>query len=77
VILPEEMDALDDDEDSAVHIDVLGYHQPGLYVKYYADEHARDAFRSYFPDGMPDHVDPPYDRDSRLPVPRWMTDDET
>ena len=77
VTLPEEMDALDDTENSAVHVDVLGYDQPALYLKYYADERVREAFRPYFPDGIPAHEDPPFDRDSRLPAPWWMTDDNS
>lgn len=45
-LLPEEMPALDVDESSAWHVDVLGYDKPELYLKYYADEktppHDRD-----------------------------------
>ena len=67
-ILPEEMPALDRDESSAWHVDVLGYDKPELYLKYYADERTREAWRREFPDDpMPARQDPPYDRDSRLP----------
>jgi hypothetical protein len=39
-----------------------------LYLKYYADEDYRDHCRKDWPDDViPPHVDPPYDRDSKLP----------
>jgi LmbE family N-acetylglucosaminyl deacetylase len=39
-----------------------------LYMKYYADEEYRDRWHRDWPDDpIPDHVDPPYDRDSKLP----------
>jgi hypothetical protein len=67
-LLPEEMPALDTDENSVWHIDVLGYDKPELYLKYYADEKTRESWRIEFPDDpIPDHEDPPYDRDSQLP----------
>jgi hypothetical protein len=41
-----------------------------LYLKYYADEEWRDQWRRDFPsDTIPPHVDPPHDRDSKLPKP--------
>jgi hypothetical protein len=41
-----------------------------LYLKYYADDEWREQWRRDFPnDPIPDHVDPPYDRDSKLPAP--------
>lgn len=41
-----------------------------LHHMYYADEDERDRWRKDFPeDAMPDHVDPPYDRDRTLPKP--------
>ena len=43
-LLPEEMPALDVDENSAWHIDVLGYDKPELYLKYYADEKTRESW---------------------------------
>jgi len=68
VVLPEEMDALNADQGWNCHIDVLGYGQPELYLKHYADEKAREWWRQDYPgDRIPDHEDPPYDRDSRLP----------
>src|SRR5205809_3656797 len=67
-LLPEEMPALDVDESSAWHIDVLGYDEPELYLKYYADEKARESWRIDFPDDpIPAREDPPYDRDRHLP----------
>ena len=42
-LLPEEMPALDFDESSAWHIDVLGNDKPELHLKYYADEKARES----------------------------------
>lgn len=39
-----------------------------LYLKYYADEEERQRWHTDWPDDpIPPHVDPPYDRDSRLP----------
>ena len=67
-LLPEEMPALDVDESSAWHIDVLGYDKPELYLKYYADEETRESWRINFPDDpIPAREDPPYDRDRHLP----------
>jgi hypothetical protein len=64
-LLAEEMPALDGDESSAWHIDVLGYDTPELYLKYYADEKTRESWRIDFPDDpIPAHEDLPYDRDS-------------
>jgi len=67
-LLPEEMPALDADENSAWHIDVLGYDKPELYLKYYADEKTRESWRIDFPDNpIPAPAAPPYDRDNYLP----------
>lgn len=53
------------------HLDILGgcsEEDLHLQLKYYADEEYREQWRRDFPDdNMPDHVDPPYDRDSKLP----------
>jgi hypothetical protein len=39
-----------------------------LYLKYYADDQWREQWQKDFPDEViPPHVDPPYDRDSKLP----------
>jgi hypothetical protein len=41
-------------------------------MKYYADEQWRRRWQEDFPDfTMPDHEDPPYDRDRLLPQPDY------
>ncbi len=43
-----------------------------LYLKFYADEDFRRHWHKDFPkDPMPEHVDPPYDRDRLLPKPDY------
>jgi hypothetical protein len=63
------------DEDSACHIQMLGSgseEDMQLYLKYYADEAWRNHWREDFPDDpVPDHEDPPYDRDRLLPKPSF------
>jgi hypothetical protein len=53
------------------HIDLLSSgsdEDNELYLKYYADEEYRDHWHKSFPDDtIPPHVDPPSDRDSKLP----------
>lgn len=53
------------------HLDILGGCSEAdlhLQLKYYADEEYREQWRRDFPnDTIPDHVDPPFDRDSKLP----------
>jgi hypothetical protein len=70
-LLPEEMPALDTDGNSSWHIDILGKcsaEEITLFLKHYADEATRQHWRSSFPhDDLPDHADPPYDRDRFLP----------
>jgi hypothetical protein len=67
-LLPEEMPALDDDENMSWHIDVLGSDKFELYLKYYADEEARESWRMEFPeDPIPARDTKPYDRDRHLP----------
>ena len=74
-IIEEEVKDLTLDEDSACHIDLLGSgseEDTFLYLKYYADEDFRRAWRRDYPDHpLPDHEDPPYDRDRFLPVPDY------
>jgi len=73
--LPEEMEALDSDDNTACRIDILGgwsLEGVALFLKYYADEEEREHWRRDIPD-MPEHEDPPYDRDRRLPQPWWYT----
>lgn len=58
---------------SACHLDILGgcsEEDIMLEYKYYAESPDRELWQEDFPDDpMPDHVDPPYDRDRNLP--RW------
>lgn len=53
------------------HLDILGSgseEDTQLYLKYYADDEWRDRWHEDWPDDViPPHVDPPYDRDSKLP----------
>ncbi len=57
--------------DSACHLDVIGSGSDEdieISLKYYDDEDARVHWRESFPeDPIPDHEDPPYDRDRHLP----------
>jgi hypothetical protein len=59
------------DQDSACHYQLLSTgaeEDTYLYLKYFADEDWREWWRKDFPDDpMPDHEDPPYDRDRLLP----------
>jgi hypothetical protein len=67
-LLPEEMDALDGDDRTMWHIDVLGDDQPELYLKYYADDDTRELWRTDFPEvPIPARETRPYDRDRHLP----------
>jgi|SRR6185369_4822197 len=53
------------------HIDIIGSgseEDNNLRLKYYADEMERQQWLEEWPeDGLPEHEDPPYDRDRRLP----------
>ena len=73
-VLREETEAIAD-EYSAWHVDLLSTgSEPDtfLYLKYYADDDFRQDWLKEFPDYvMPDHEDPPYDRDERLPQPQY------
>ncbi len=57
--------------DCACHIDLVGdgsEESIQLWLRYYADESVRDDWADQFPgDPIPDHTDPPYDRDRHLP----------
>jgi len=63
------------DQDSACHYPLLGSgseQDTYLYLKYFADEKWRKDWLEQFPDYiMPDHEDPPYDRDRLLPQPTY------
>lgn len=72
-VLREETKLLPNDPVSAYHLDMLGGgsdEDNQIYLTYYADEAERMNWTEQFPDEiLPDHVDPPYDRDARLPRP--------
>lgn len=59
------------DDSFAWHIDLLGSgseEDTHLYMKYYADEDWRQHWHASFPDDpVPDRVEPPFQRDRRLP----------
>ena len=70
-VLREETKAMVYDEYSAWHIDLIGSgsdEHTDLWMKYYADEKTRRQWMKDWPDyEMPEHEDPPYDRDRHLP----------
>lgn len=72
-LLRQEEVILPPDPRSACHLDILGgCSEEDLEIthKYYSDEDEREMWLEAFPnDTMPDHEDPPYDRDRHLP--RW------
>ena len=70
-VLREEVVDMPFDQYSSWNIDLLGTgseEDTYLQMKYYADEEWRKQWLSDFPDyEMPDHEDPPYNRDALLP----------
>jgi hypothetical protein len=74
-MLREETKAVTLDEDSACHMSPLGgcsEEDIHLYLKYYADEQWRRDWQKEYPEEtLPDHEDPPYDRDRFLPRPDY------
>jgi hypothetical protein len=40
-----------------------------LLTRFYADDEERDQYREWFPQGMPQKQQPPFDRDRHLPQP--------
>ena len=74
-MLHEETKAVTLDEDSACHMSPLGgcsEEDAQLYLKYYADEEWRCDWQKQYPEEtLPDHEDPPYDRDRFLPQPDY------
>lgn len=77
--LREETKALPLVAGSACHIPMLGRcsEEDNLrYLKYYADDDWRQHWQEQFPgDLMPEHEDPPYDRDHLLPKPNYAAFD--
>jgi hypothetical protein len=74
-MLREEVKAVPLDEDGAYHVSPLGgcsEEDVHLYLKYYADEQWRRDWQKEYPEEtLPDHEDPPYDRDRFLPRPDY------
>ena len=82
--LHEELKDFARDENSSYHLDLLGgcsEEDIQLLLKYYMDEDQRNHWREEFPDlKIPDHEDPPYDRDRLLPKPTyggWDDEEQT
>jgi hypothetical protein len=77
-ILREPMVLMPDNMAFACHIDMVGSgseEHTHLYMKYYADARARRNWLKNWPDDvLPDHEDPPYDRDRLLPQAEPRTD---
>jgi len=71
VLMPE-------DTSFGYHIDMVGSGSEEhihLYLKHYADERTRQSWKEDWPkDEIPEHEDPPYDRDRRLPKREFRTD---
>ncbi len=69
--LPEPTSIVPDNPNFACHIDLLGgwsAEDMQIYLKYYADEEARQHWSGDWPeDALPAHEDPQYDRDRHLP----------
>lgn len=68
--LREDAMVLPANSDAAWHLPMLGESDEDqqIYLKYYADERERQHWHAEFPeDPMPEHEDPPYDRDRLLP----------
>lgn len=70
-LLRHEVEDMSSDLDGAWHLDILGScsdEDTELYLRHYADEDHRAHWRKQFPaEPMPQHEDPPYDRDRHLP----------
>lgn len=73
VLMPE-------DTSFGYHIDMVGSGSEEdihLYLKHYADERTRQSWKKDWPeDEIPEHEDPPYDRDRRLPKREFRTEDD-
>jgi hypothetical protein len=77
-ILPEPAVLMPDEPSFAYYIDMVGSGSEEdtlLYMKYYASEEERRDWLEQWPeDRLPDHEDPPYDRDRFLPQAESMRD---
>lgn len=77
-ILHEPTVLMPDNPDFACHIDMVGSGSEEhilLYLKYYADEEARRNWQEDWPeDPLPEHEDPPYNRDCLLPQAEFRKD---
>ena len=74
-VLREETIAMPLPEDAACHLQLLSTgsdEDNELYLRYYADDAWRKFWHEDFPnDSIPEHQDPPYDRDRALPKPDY------
>jgi hypothetical protein len=79
-VLRQQTEVISDDLYSVWHVDLLSTGSETdtfLYLKYYAAEEYRQHWLEEFPDYvMPDHENPPYDRDACLPRPYNETNTE-
>ena len=70
-LLREDTVIMPPDPDSACHLDIIGSgseEDVQIGLKYYDDEEDRTHWHESFPeDIIPDHEEPPYDRDRHLP----------
>lgn len=77
-ILPEPTVLMPDEPSFTSHIDMVGSgseEHTRLYMKYYASEEERRDWLERWPeDRLPEHEDPPYDRDRFLPQAEAMRD---
>lgn len=76
--LREEAVLMPENPDFAGHIDMVGSgseEHTNLFLKYYASEEERQSWLADWPDeAIPDHEDPPYDRDRFLPKAEFRKD---
>jgi len=79
-VLREPMVLMPENAAYACHIDLVGSgseEHVHLYMKYYAAEEDRIRWLKDWPeDELPDHEDPPYDRDRLLPQADWKREDD-
>ena len=69
-LLLEDHEIVPDDFPVTTHLDILGgwnNDDMQVYLLYYADEDSRKEWAKEYGKSLPEHVDPPYDRDRFLP----------